>query len=156
MREQMKPAVETAPRKCQGWVKAGKAHCEDMFSALPPRADIAQRSRHVRLVPISDRRGGLRPIVPVLHILFPGTGPAEHPTSWPPQSPIPFETHCGNCWLVVDRFAGSGEAGRPYMGVVGRKWKKVNDSRIRTGLTDVMNRHHQGGSQCTDCFWQWQ
>jgi hypothetical protein len=32
----------------QLWVKAGKAHCEDMFSALPLRADIAQRSRHVR------------------------------------------------------------------------------------------------------------
>jgi len=36
------------------WVKAGKAHCEDMFSALPLSADIAQRSRHIRFVPISE------------------------------------------------------------------------------------------------------
>src|SRR5438874_3651641 len=31
------------------WVKTGKAQWEDMFSALPLRADIAQCSRHVRL-----------------------------------------------------------------------------------------------------------
>jgi hypothetical protein len=36
------------------WVKTGKAPCEHMFSALPLRADIAQRSRHVRFVPTSD------------------------------------------------------------------------------------------------------
>src|SRR6266478_4001203 len=35
-------------------VKTGKAQCEHMFSALPPRADIAQYSRHVRFVPSSD------------------------------------------------------------------------------------------------------
>ncbi len=35
-------------------VKTGKAQCEPMFSALPPRADIAQRSRHVRSVPEAD------------------------------------------------------------------------------------------------------
>src|SRR5712671_6141020 len=34
--------------------KTGKARCEHMFSALPLRADIAQCSRHVRFVPISD------------------------------------------------------------------------------------------------------
>ncbi len=32
--------------------KTRKAQCEQMLSALPPRADIAQRSRHVRFVPI--------------------------------------------------------------------------------------------------------
>ena len=32
-------------------VKTGKAHCEDMFSALPQRADIAHCSRHVCFVP---------------------------------------------------------------------------------------------------------
>src|SRR6476646_11637530 len=35
------------------WIKTGKAPCEHMFSALPLRADIAQRSRHVRFVPDS-------------------------------------------------------------------------------------------------------
>jgi hypothetical protein len=33
------------------WVKTGKAQREQMFSALPLRADIAQQSRHVRFVP---------------------------------------------------------------------------------------------------------
>jgi hypothetical protein len=33
-------------------VKTGKAQCEQMFSASPLRADIAQRSQHVRFVPI--------------------------------------------------------------------------------------------------------
>src|SRR6266436_1014888 len=33
------------------WVKTGKGPCEQMFSALPLRADIAQCSRHVRFVP---------------------------------------------------------------------------------------------------------
>jgi hypothetical protein len=32
-------------------VKTGKAQREQMFSALPLRADIAQCSRHVRFVP---------------------------------------------------------------------------------------------------------
>jgi hypothetical protein len=31
-------------------VKTGKAQCEHMFSALPPKADVAQRGRHVRFV----------------------------------------------------------------------------------------------------------
>src|SRR5882672_5754794 len=38
------------------WVKLGKAHCEDMFSALPLRADIAHCGRHVRFVPRTDIR----------------------------------------------------------------------------------------------------
>src|ERR1035437_475746 len=38
------------------WVKTGKAQCEHIFSALPLRADIAQCSRHVCFVPISDIR----------------------------------------------------------------------------------------------------
>src|SRR5712664_4146121 len=34
-------------------VKTGKARCEHMFSALPLRADIAQRGRHVGFVPLA-------------------------------------------------------------------------------------------------------
>src|SRR5260370_15778847 len=33
------------------WVKTGKARCEHMFSALPLKRDVAQRGRHVRVVP---------------------------------------------------------------------------------------------------------
>ncbi len=43
-------------------VKTGKAQREQMFSALPLRADNAQCSRHVRFVPTCDidrRRDGL-------------------------------------------------------------------------------------------------
>ena len=40
--------------QCLRWVKAGKAQCEDMFSALPLRADIAHCSQHVRFVPDAD------------------------------------------------------------------------------------------------------
>ncbi len=40
--------------ECRIRVKTGKAPCEHMFSALPLRADIAQRSRHVRFVPKGD------------------------------------------------------------------------------------------------------
>src|SRR5260370_32455864 len=36
------------------WVKTGKSRCEHMFSALPFKADIAQRTRHVRFVPNPD------------------------------------------------------------------------------------------------------
>ncbi len=36
------------------WVKAGKAQCEQMSSAVASIADIAQRSQHVRFVPIAD------------------------------------------------------------------------------------------------------
>src|SRR5258707_8668304 len=43
--------------KCPFRVKTGKAQCEQMFSALPPRADIAQRNRHVRFVPCVDGSG---------------------------------------------------------------------------------------------------
>jgi hypothetical protein len=43
-----------AMQRCLVWVKTGKAQCEHMFSALPLRADIAQQSRHVRFVPISE------------------------------------------------------------------------------------------------------
>jgi len=39
---------------CPKWVKTGKAHCEDMFSALLPRADIAHCSRHVCFVPTTE------------------------------------------------------------------------------------------------------
>src|SRR5258706_12595215 len=42
----------SSPPECLFRVKTGKAQHEQMFSALPPRADIAQCSRHVRLVPI--------------------------------------------------------------------------------------------------------
>jgi hypothetical protein len=38
-------------------VKTGKAQCEQMFSALPLRADIAQHERDVRKVPCVDGSG---------------------------------------------------------------------------------------------------
>jgi hypothetical protein len=51
------PGPETFDQaRCLSWVKTGKAQCEHMFSALPPRADIAQYSRHVRFVPHPDIR----------------------------------------------------------------------------------------------------
>ena len=34
------------------WIKTGKAQCEQMFSALPPRADIVCHSAYVRKMPI--------------------------------------------------------------------------------------------------------
>jgi hypothetical protein len=37
-----------------GLGQIGKAQCEQMFSALPLREDIARRSRHVCLVPITE------------------------------------------------------------------------------------------------------
>src|SRR6266403_5556737 len=36
------------------WVKRRNTRCEQMFSALPPRPDIAQCGRHVRFVPRRD------------------------------------------------------------------------------------------------------
>src|SRR5258707_7989395 len=36
------------------WVKTGKAQCEQMFSALPLKADITLRTRYVRFVPITE------------------------------------------------------------------------------------------------------
>src|SRR5712671_2973867 len=36
------------------WVKTGKAPCEHMISALPPKADSSRTSLHVRFVPIDD------------------------------------------------------------------------------------------------------
>src|SRR3977135_896930 len=54
MGEEMKPAVETAPRKCEGWVKLRRTQHEHMFSALPSNSDIARRSRHVSKVPLPD------------------------------------------------------------------------------------------------------
>ncbi len=40
--------------QCPRWVKTGKARYEHMFSALPLKADIALRTRHVRFVPLTD------------------------------------------------------------------------------------------------------
>ena len=40
------------------WVKTGKAPCEHMFSALPPKADIMLRTRYVRFVPARSGHGG--------------------------------------------------------------------------------------------------
>ena len=42
------------PSECPLRVKTGKAQCEHMFSALPPKADVAQRGRHVRKVPLAE------------------------------------------------------------------------------------------------------
>ena|SRR5258706_11922523 len=36
------------------WVKTGNTQREQMTSALPLRADIAQQTRHVRFVPTTD------------------------------------------------------------------------------------------------------
>ncbi len=36
------------------WVQTGKARCEQMFSAVPPEADIAKILRHVRFVPLAE------------------------------------------------------------------------------------------------------
>jgi hypothetical protein len=38
---------------CRQWVKLRRTHCEQMFSALLLRADIAQCSRHVSKVPLA-------------------------------------------------------------------------------------------------------
>jgi hypothetical protein len=40
--------------ECRLWVKTGKAPCEQMFSALPPKADIALRTRYVHFVPQAE------------------------------------------------------------------------------------------------------
>src|SRR5260221_2425594 len=40
--------------KCPSWVKRRNTRCEQMFSALPPRPDIAQCGRHVRFVPQAE------------------------------------------------------------------------------------------------------
>jgi hypothetical protein len=37
-----------------GYGKTGKARGEQMFSALPPKADITLRTRHVSFVPQAD------------------------------------------------------------------------------------------------------
>jgi hypothetical protein len=42
------PSVDNV---CSG-VKTGNTRCEQMFSALPLKADIAEYGRHVRFVPI--------------------------------------------------------------------------------------------------------
>jgi hypothetical protein len=58
------------------WVKTGKAQCEQMFSALPERADIAQRSRHVRFVPFPDLGGCIRDVGKYSHDY--SDGPASY------------------------------------------------------------------------------
>ena len=39
---------------CRLRVKTGKAQCEHMFSALPPKADIEHQTSDVRKVPFPD------------------------------------------------------------------------------------------------------
>src|SRR6266700_6976413 len=39
---------------CPNWVKQRRTHCEQMSSELPPKADIAQCSRHVSKVPKNE------------------------------------------------------------------------------------------------------
>src|SRR6266446_968633 len=56
--------------------KTRKAQCEQMLSALPPRADIAQRSRHVRFVPKAE-------VYPQQSVQ-PAT---RHPSTWAQQAP---------------------------------------------------------------------
>src|SRR6266403_2161868 len=40
--------------RCLSWVKRRNTRGEQMFSALPPKADIAQCSRHVRKAPRTE------------------------------------------------------------------------------------------------------
>src|SRR5712671_2939302 len=47
-------AIAALHSQCRSWVKTGKPQCEHMFSAMPPRADIAPQSRHVRFEPTTD------------------------------------------------------------------------------------------------------
>src|SRR6266550_3384362 len=49
-------SITVVRSSCRIWVKPGKPQCEHMFSALPLRADIAQRSRYVRFVPLATIR----------------------------------------------------------------------------------------------------
>jgi hypothetical protein len=39
---------------CRRWVKTGKAQTEQMFSGLPPIADIALRGWHFRIGPLAE------------------------------------------------------------------------------------------------------
>src|SRR5260221_8893148 len=49
------PGPETfGQARCLSWVKRRNTRGEQMFSALHPKPDIAQCSRHVRNVPVSD------------------------------------------------------------------------------------------------------
>ena len=65
------PGPETFDQaRCLSWVKIGKAPCEQMFSALPLRADMTLRTRYVRFVPIllqtsfrGDERKSLEPLM---------------------------------------------------------------------------------------------
>jgi hypothetical protein len=40
--------------QCPGWVKRRNARREQMFSAVHPTTDIAQKGRHVRSVPKAE------------------------------------------------------------------------------------------------------
>jgi hypothetical protein len=51
-------------------VKLRRTQCEQMFSGLPLKADIAQCSRHVSNVPIGDKRNEKRPPTEAASCLF--------------------------------------------------------------------------------------
>jgi hypothetical protein len=53
--------------QCPGWVKKRNAHCEQMFSALPLIADLAQCGRHVRFVPCTHSRVVMRRCLGIDH-----------------------------------------------------------------------------------------
>jgi len=40
-------------------VKTGKSRSEQMFSGLPPKADVSEARRHVREVPISLQKSAI-------------------------------------------------------------------------------------------------
>ena len=54
MKKALVSALEIVPHLHVLRVKTGKARSEHMFSALPLKADVAQRGRHVRLVPTAE------------------------------------------------------------------------------------------------------
>src|SRR6476619_5010090 len=76
---------------CPLGVKTGKAQCEQMFSALPLRADIAQQSRHVRFVPILLQKsfwGGDRKFLePLMRFTVRREGPYLYIHDGPPDLP---------------------------------------------------------------------
>src|SRR5258705_2400723 len=90
-----------AIRRCLSWVKTGKARCEHMFSALPLKADVAQRGRHVRFVPPADARW--------LAVERPKSAPIslitllrQRPTAGP-ISKILDALGCANAWRAARR-----------------------------------------------------
>ena len=54
LKPQQRDLMPVLRRPVEPAVKTGKAQCEHIISALPPKADSSQTSRHVRKVPRAD------------------------------------------------------------------------------------------------------